>query len=249
VSSEQAAQHLPLPNYAAVVAISGRVRVRLFGGAKVPLFPFLTQEFLLFWEGTLLGRKYSNNLRPLIGACIGSEAIGERFEAAGQDHQSAVESVGQEWMVAGYIQHAASNALRELSSEPNTLLDLFCGGFASPELDFRSTEAIPRLERGKVPAQIAILRGSDWFISGLSVGGTCSDLADNLMSNVYGTRTPEWWHALKRAGGLGPPRQEDYPALDLAKVTDTMVGSLLTMYGQQVSSELVEDLRAGDDSP
>jgi hypothetical protein len=237
------ARRMPLPNYAAMVALSGMIRKKLFGGYFVPMLPFATQGLLLFWEGAILGAAYAKDVDTLVMTLLGCEAIGEVLESLGLSHEVALASANDRESVLAYVEKMAGDGLGHYGRNPESLLDLFATSFAPPDVDFRQLEQIRRLRGRQLPAELAALRASGWFVAGMSLGFTHTGLATNLSRDPHGQREPTWWTELKRAGGIGPPTQEQVASLGTVEtVGKQLVVSLLATYAKQYYPEIMAPL-------
>lgn len=243
MSEVQPTQRLPLPNYAAMAAISGMVRKRLFGGLQVPLLPFTTQGFLLLWEGALLGLARWGSARILIRTLLGSQALESFFLSFGATSAVASQRANDEESVTWYMEKAATDGLAHFGRPPETLIDLFSVSFAPPEFDFRTREGIRGLRGKALSVEQAMLRGSGWFIIGLSLGCYHLEIARNLCRDPYGKRDSSWWSELKAAGGLGPPTPEELSGLgNLEDVAAVTVLGLVSVYADSHYPELTQQL-------
>ncbi len=198
-------RRLPLPNFAALFALSGPFQKKFLGGIQVPAMSFLSQVLLLFWEGSILGYTQKNRITAITPALAGSEAFGMAFESTGLSHEQAIGRSFDESWIMEYLSRVANDGLAHYGGRPSSLLDLLATSFAPAESDFRTLDQIQQLRKRNFPAELACLHGSSLFVVGISLGLSQPDLARELSRNPYGDRGEDWFKEFRQAGGMGPP--------------------------------------------
>ncbi len=67
--------HFTLPDFAAAFAVSDLLQQSQVGGSSVPMLPFATQAFQLFWWGASLGLARGESLPVMAQTLVGGQAI------------------------------------------------------------------------------------------------------------------------------------------------------------------------------